>query len=94
VHYGANGPLRKGNDRYDKHARQKESDLERFTGEGPGVDLQPSEDGIAGSNDAPDDEVDRIVDSREKADERAGISNLTLYTLWTYNHLHVFARTS
>jgi hypothetical protein len=57
--------LSKGHDRYDKHSRQKESDLERYANEGPGVDLQPSEDRIARSDDVPDEEVDRIVDSRE-----------------------------
>ena len=66
LHYGANNPLSKGHDRYDKHSRQMESDLERYAGEGPGVDLQPSEDKIAGSNDVPDEEVDRIIDSREQ----------------------------
>jgi len=66
LHCGANAPLSKGHDRYDKHLRQKESDLERYASEGSGVDLQPSEDRIAGSNDVLDEEVDRIVDSRER----------------------------
>ena len=66
LHYSANNPLAKGHDRYDKHTRQKESDFERYAGEGPGVDLQPSEDKLAGSSDVPDEEVDRIVDSREQ----------------------------
>ncbi|KUJ14364.1 uncharacterized protein LY89DRAFT_686844 [Mollisia scopiformis] len=66
LHYGANEPLSKGHDRYDKHSRQKESDLERYAEPGPGVDLQPSEDGIARNENLPDEEVDRIVDSRER----------------------------
>lgn len=66
LHYGANDPLSKGHDRYDKHSRQKESDLERYANEGSGVDLQPSEDSLAGSNNVPDEEVHRIVDSRER----------------------------
>ncbi|KAH6671999.1 hypothetical protein B0J14DRAFT_701968 [Halenospora varia] len=41
LHYGANEPLSKGNDRYDKHSRQKESDIERYATEGASVDLQP-----------------------------------------------------
>ncbi|KAG0650505.1 hypothetical protein D0Z07_3343 [Hyphodiscus hymeniophilus] len=66
LHFGANDPLSKGHDRYEKHSRQKESDLERYATEGSGVDLQPPEDGIAGRNDVPDEEIDRIVDSRER----------------------------
>jgi len=62
LHYGANEPLSKGHDRYDKHSRQKESDIERYASEGPGVDLQPSEDKIENVSDA---EVDRLIDSRE-----------------------------
>ncbi|TVY51200.1 hypothetical protein LCER1_G006361 [Lachnellula cervina] len=60
LHYGANNPLSKGHDRYDKHSRQKESDLERYAAEGPGVDRQPGEEGV------PDEEMDRIIDSRER----------------------------
>ena len=45
--YGANDPLRKGHDRYGKHSRQKERDLEGHANEGSSVHLQPSEDGIA-----------------------------------------------
>lgn len=65
LHYAAKNPLSNGHDRHDKHSRQKESDLERCAGEGPGVDLQPSEDRIVGNNDVTYEEVDRIVDSRE-----------------------------
>jgi len=66
LHHVANDPLSKGHDRYDKHSRQKESDLERYANENSGVDLQPSADGLGRSNDVPDEEVDRIVDSRER----------------------------
>ncbi|MCJ1259233.1 hypothetical protein MMC24_007069 [Lignoscripta atroalba] len=44
LHMGANNPLSKGHDRYDKHTRQKESDLERYAGEGAGVDRAPGEE--------------------------------------------------
>jgi hypothetical protein len=64
LHYGANNPLSKGHDRYDKRTRQKESDIERYASEGSGIDLQPSEDRIASVDNVPDEEVDRIVDSR------------------------------
>jgi len=66
LHFGANNPLAKGHDRYDKHMRQKQSDLDRYATEGAGVDLQPSEDGIANSENVSDEQVDRIIDSREK----------------------------
>ncbi|KAI9694303.1 MAG: hypothetical protein M1820_009027 [Bogoriella megaspora] len=42
LHFGANEPLSKGHDRYDKHSRQKESDLERYQGEG--ADMDPAAD--------------------------------------------------
>jgi len=45
LHFGANDPLAKGHDRYDKHTRQKESDLERYAGEGAEVDEVPGEEG-------------------------------------------------
>jgi hypothetical protein len=44
LHFGANDPLAKGHDRYDKHARQKESDLVRYAGEGAGADVPPGEE--------------------------------------------------
>ncbi|KAA6411007.1 MAG: hypothetical protein FRX48_05318 [Lasallia pustulata] len=44
LHFGANDPLSKGHDRYDKHTKQKESDLERYAGEGAGVDRAPGEE--------------------------------------------------
>ncbi|KAI9820017.1 MAG: hypothetical protein M1827_006588 [Pycnora praestabilis] len=46
MHYGANNPLAKGHDRYDKHARQNESDLERYAKEGAEVDAPPGEEGL------------------------------------------------
>lgn len=66
LHASANNPLSKGHDRYDKHSRQKESDIERYASEGAGVDLQPSEDAMAKREDVTDAEVDRVIDSREK----------------------------
>ena len=45
LHFGANDPLAKGHDRYDKHARQNESDLERYAGEGAEVDVPPGQEG-------------------------------------------------
>jgi hypothetical protein len=59
LHYGANDPQSKGHDRYDKHARQKESDIERYASGGPGLDRAPGEEKLT------DAEVDRIVDHRE-----------------------------
>ena len=44
MHLGANDPLSKGHDRYDKHSRQKESDLERYAGDGAGVQAAPGEE--------------------------------------------------
>lgn len=41
---GANEPFSKGHDRMDKHRRQKESDLERYAGEGAGLDKVPGEE--------------------------------------------------
>lgn len=45
LHFGANDPVAKGHDRVDKHARQGESDLERYAGEGAGVKPPPGEEG-------------------------------------------------
>jgi hypothetical protein len=56
--------LSKGHDRYDKHSRQKESDLERYATEGPGVDLQPGEEKLAKGT--TEEEVNRIIDERER----------------------------
>jgi hypothetical protein len=47
LHFGANEPLSKGHDRYDKHSRQKESDLERYAGEGAQVDVPPGEEELS-----------------------------------------------
>jgi hypothetical protein len=44
MHFGANEPLAKGHDRYHKHHKQNESDLERFAGEGAEVDEAPGEE--------------------------------------------------
>ncbi|TVY48816.1 hypothetical protein LOCC1_G001666 [Lachnellula occidentalis] len=57
---GGKSRLGPGHDRNDKHSKQKESDLERSAGEGPGVDRQPGEEGV------PDEEMDKIIDSRER----------------------------
>ncbi|KAI9699007.1 MAG: hypothetical protein M1836_003196 [Candelina mexicana] len=45
MHYGANNPLAKGHDRYDKHSRDKESELDKFASEGAGVKPAPGEEG-------------------------------------------------
>ncbi|MCJ1236703.1 hypothetical protein MMC14_004685 [Varicellaria rhodocarpa] len=45
LHFGANDPLSKGHDRYDKHSRQKESDQERYASEGAGMDDVPGQEG-------------------------------------------------
>ena len=37
--------LSKGHQRYDKHTVQKESDFERFAGEGAGMDDVPGQEG-------------------------------------------------
>lgn len=44
LHFGANDPAAKGHDRADKHRKQKESDLERYAGEGAEIDLAPGEE--------------------------------------------------
>lgn len=44
LHFGANDALAKGHDRVDKHARQNESDFERYQGEGAGVAAAPGEE--------------------------------------------------
>lgn len=45
MHFGANEPLAKGHDRYHKHHRQGESDLERYAGDGAGIDEAPGDEG-------------------------------------------------
>jgi len=64
LHFGANDSQSKGHDRYEKHSKQKQVE-ERYAGDGPGVDLQPSEDSLAGREDVTEAEVDRVIDSRE-----------------------------
>ncbi|KAF1356871.1 hypothetical protein BDV97DRAFT_394749 [Delphinella strobiligena] len=44
LHFGANDALAKGHDRRDKHARQNESDFERYQSEGAGVAAAPGEE--------------------------------------------------
>lgn len=44
LHFGANNPSSKGHDRDDKHSKQKESDLERYAGDGAEVDVAPGEE--------------------------------------------------
>ncbi|KAI9740085.1 MAG: hypothetical protein M1818_004836 [Claussenomyces sp. TS43310] len=65
LHHGANNPLAKGHDRYDKHTKQTESDLDRYATDGSNVDLQPNEDKFAQRENVTDEEVDRVVGSRE-----------------------------
>lgn len=55
--------MSKGHDRYDKHTKQKESDLERYAGEGAAVDKAPGEEELG------QDEV------REGRDGKAGESH-------------------
>ena len=47
MHYGANNPLAKGHDRYEKHARQNESDLERYAGEGAQMDEVAGDENVS-----------------------------------------------
>ena len=49
LHYGANNPSAKGHDRADKHSKQKESDLERYAGEGAELDGVPGDESIGGT---------------------------------------------
>ncbi|KAF2154887.1 hypothetical protein K461DRAFT_276045 [Myriangium duriaei CBS 260.36] len=49
LHYGANDPLSKGHDRYDKHSKQKGSDLDRYAKEGAEIDGVPGDDTIGGT---------------------------------------------
>ena len=41
---GANDPFSKGHDRMDKHRKHKESEFERYAGEGGEVDRAPGEE--------------------------------------------------
>ncbi|KAF2221156.1 hypothetical protein BDZ85DRAFT_266384 [Elsinoe ampelina] len=49
LHFGANDPLSKGHDRYDKHSRQKESDLERYAKDGAEVEGIPGVEDYGGN---------------------------------------------
>jgi hypothetical protein len=60
---GANEPFSNGHDRMDKHRRQKESDLERYAGEGAGVDEVPGEEEEVGR-----EEVRERRDGKEVAE--------------------------
>jgi hypothetical protein len=46
LHYGANEPFSKGHDRTHKHARQTESDLERYQGDGADMEALPGDEGL------------------------------------------------
>ena len=49
LHYGGNDNLAKGSQRYEKHARQGESDQTKFAEAGPGVDQNaPGLEGLSG----------------------------------------------
>jgi len=66
LHFTPNNPLAKGHDRYEKHTASNRSDFDRLANEGSGVDLAPSEDGLAARENVGDDEVERIVEGRER----------------------------
>jgi hypothetical protein len=59
-------PSAKGHDRDAKHQKQKDSDLERFAAEGETVDVTPEEDRLAGRQEVTVEEIDGVVQSREK----------------------------
>lgn len=65
LHTTPNNPAAKGHDRADKNMKQSGA-FDFLASDGPGVDLQPSEDGIARNERASDRTVDGIVDSRER----------------------------
>lgn len=66
LHHFGDEDRAKGHARYDKHVRQKESDQDKYATEGAKVDLQPSEEEIMARTDRPDEEIERITDSRER----------------------------
>ena len=66
LHHFGDGDQAKGHTRYDKHVRQKESDQDKYGTEGSNVDLQPSEEERVAITDRPDEEIERIIDSRER----------------------------
>ncbi|KAK5120977.1 hypothetical protein LTR85_005761 [Meristemomyces frigidus] len=47
LHFGANNPLAKGHDRMDKHAKQNESDFERYQGAGAEADAPAGEEELS-----------------------------------------------
>jgi hypothetical protein len=55
LHLGPNEPFAKGHDRLHKHARQNESELERYASEGAEVEAAPGEE---------EDEQDEIRDRK------------------------------
>jgi hypothetical protein len=65
LHHFGDEDQAKGHTRYDKHVRQKGSDQDKYATEGSNVDLHPSEEGGMAKADRPDEEVERIIDSRE-----------------------------
>ena len=62
----ANKPLAKGHERYDKYARHKESDLDKYATDGSRVDLQPAEDGLAAGENMSEKQIDKITGGRER----------------------------
>ncbi|KAE9370604.1 hypothetical protein N431DRAFT_546408 [Stipitochalara longipes BDJ] len=66
LHHFGNEDQAKGSARYDKHVRQKETDQDKYATEGSDVDLQPSEEERMAKTDRPDEEMERIIDSRER----------------------------
>jgi hypothetical protein len=60
----------KGYARCDKQVRQKESDQYKYATEGSNVDLQPSEEQLGAGVDGAEEEIERIVDSREMKGHR------------------------
>lgn len=63
LHFGANNPLAKGHDRYDKHTVDRESDIRRYAGEGVDADPAPGEEELP---------QDQIRDRREARETEAG----------------------
>ena len=67
LHYGANNPLAKGHDRYDKHTRDQESAIDRYAAEGPGVDLAPDEEErVRRQGGMNDERAEEIIAARER----------------------------
>ncbi len=66
LHQFGNEDLAKESARYDNHVRQKGSDQDKYAAEGSNVDLQPSEEERLARTDRPNEEIERIIDSRER----------------------------